>query len=501
MNNPYSQASAILNQVAPEGERLAYLNPYEEALLKQIGGSGHEHIAGIPSYNIFQDGWDLLRGKKARKAQEAAVNAQKKAVADNEAKQEQKMADANNQGWAADLISRGKLAYTDLSDPGKVRDALSSLEGQFIDPFPEYARETGDLILEDLEGASGSAEAFIGDSVSRMEDFSDTYNRLDLMQDSALDTAEDIFDPSGMESRMKTYNNELTGLLGDLKELNTQTAALDRGLMDDVLSSNTNLGNSLGDSVTERADLANQEFDALRSASDSRLAGEIARAAAERRNASSQSAGGMRALNSMGGNASTGNRMAQAMLNSERGAQQSEGLANALIAESDRRGGIEADRFSKLGEINPALAQVYRDEMEATNAATNLEFGTPGLDAQATNLGIDQSILDNSQQMENTIRNARLKNLGLIPALGQQSALLPALFGEAAFGATQPFKREVNPYTSAGELASGQTRFNESPFVPEPIPTSGGGIDWFKVLRNAPEIINKVQNIGNNGGA
>ena len=205
----------------------------------------------------------------------------------------------------------------------------------------------------------------------------------------------------------------MTGLLGDLKELNTQTAALDRGLMDDVLSSNTNLGNSLGDSVTERADLAGQEFDALRSASDSRLAGEIARAAAERRNAAPQSAGGMCIFNSMGGNASTGNRMAQAMLNAERGAQQSEGLANALIAESDRRGQIEADRFAKLGEINPALAQVYRDEMAAKNAALNKEFGTVELDAQATNLGIDQSILDNAQQMENTIRNARLKNLDL----------------------------------------------------------------------------------------
>ena len=141
MNDPYAQASAILNQVAPEGERLAYINPYEEALLKQIGGSGHEHIAGIPSYNFFQDLVDNVRGKTKRKAQEAAANTQKQAIADNEAKQEQKMDDANNQGWAADLISRGKLAYTDLTDPNKVREALNSLEGEFIDPFPEYARK------------------------------------------------------------------------------------------------------------------------------------------------------------------------------------------------------------------------------------------------------------------------------------------------------------------------------------------------------------------------
>lgn len=480
MNDPYSQASAILNEVAPPGERLAYLNPEEEALLKEMGGSGQEWVGGVPSYFI-----DLFgRKKKARRRQEEA---QRRA----EAKAQKDMDNMNNQGWAADLISRGKLAFTDLTNPGGVSSALSSLEGEYLDPFPEYGRETGDLILDDLENASSAAPDFIGDSVSRMQDFQGTYDTLQDMQSSALDTASDIFDPSGMEARMTAYNNDLTDLLGDLKALNTSTAAIDRGLMDDVLSSNTNLGNSLGDSVTERADLANQEFDTLRSASDAMLSGEIAKAAAERRNASSQSAGGMRALNSMG-MPSTGTRMAQAMLNAERGAQQSEGLANALISEARRRGEIESGRFEKLGEINPALAQVYRDEMAAKNATLNEEFGTPELDAEATNLGIDQSILENQQQVENFIRNARLKNLGLIPAIGQQEAMLPALFGDAAFAATQPFKREVNPFTSAGELASGQTRFNDSPFVPESAPKS---IDWFTVLANAPEIIKKGREV------
>ena len=73
MNDPYSQASSILNQVAPEGERLAYINPYEEALLRQIGGSGHEHIAGIPSYNFFQDAIDGRRPLQTE--QERQLNA------------------------------------------------------------------------------------------------------------------------------------------------------------------------------------------------------------------------------------------------------------------------------------------------------------------------------------------------------------------------------------------------------------------------------------------
>ena len=113
-----------------------------------------------------------------------------------------------------------------------------------------------------------------------------------------------------------------------------------------------------------------------------------------------------------------------------------------------------------MGEINPALAQVYRDEMAAKNATLNEEFGTPELDAQATNLGIDQSILENQQQMEN-FKKCTTENLGLIPAIDSKS-MLPALEVDAAFAATQPFKKEVNPFTSAGELASGQTRFIKS---------------------------------------
>ena len=38
-----------LNKVAPPGERLAYINPAEEALLKSIGGSGKPSW-GVPSY-------------------------------------------------------------------------------------------------------------------------------------------------------------------------------------------------------------------------------------------------------------------------------------------------------------------------------------------------------------------------------------------------------------------------------------------------------------------
>lgn len=43
-------AANALNAAAPPGERLAYVNPNEEGLLRAIGGSGRESSGGVPSY-------------------------------------------------------------------------------------------------------------------------------------------------------------------------------------------------------------------------------------------------------------------------------------------------------------------------------------------------------------------------------------------------------------------------------------------------------------------
>ena len=45
-----SNAATALNQFAPPGERLAYINPVEEAALKEMGGSGEPAAGGVPSY-------------------------------------------------------------------------------------------------------------------------------------------------------------------------------------------------------------------------------------------------------------------------------------------------------------------------------------------------------------------------------------------------------------------------------------------------------------------
>ena len=50
------QMAETLNKDAPEGERLAYINPQEEKMLRDAGGSGELTEAGIPSYRGHHGG-------------------------------------------------------------------------------------------------------------------------------------------------------------------------------------------------------------------------------------------------------------------------------------------------------------------------------------------------------------------------------------------------------------------------------------------------------------
>ena len=55
VQNEIRSAARTVNSLAPEGERLAYINPQEEGILKLLGGSGEpEPVTGIPSYQGFR---------------------------------------------------------------------------------------------------------------------------------------------------------------------------------------------------------------------------------------------------------------------------------------------------------------------------------------------------------------------------------------------------------------------------------------------------------------
>ena len=49
-SDPLKEAAEKLNTQAPEGEQLAFINPMEALLLKEMGGSGKPAAGGVPSY-------------------------------------------------------------------------------------------------------------------------------------------------------------------------------------------------------------------------------------------------------------------------------------------------------------------------------------------------------------------------------------------------------------------------------------------------------------------
>ena len=58
------KAAKLLSKHAPEGEKLAYINPEEAKLLRAHGGSGIMTLAGVPTYGILGDAWDWITEKQ-----------------------------------------------------------------------------------------------------------------------------------------------------------------------------------------------------------------------------------------------------------------------------------------------------------------------------------------------------------------------------------------------------------------------------------------------------
>jgi len=67
VQNEIRTAAQTVNAMAPEGERLAYINPEEEGILKLLGGAGEpQPVTGIPSYYITQK--EKESGKTAQRS-------------------------------------------------------------------------------------------------------------------------------------------------------------------------------------------------------------------------------------------------------------------------------------------------------------------------------------------------------------------------------------------------------------------------------------------------
>ena len=440
--------------------------------------------------------------KKAAAAQQAQLDAYNKQVSALEKKENE----ANRMALASTLLSRGKGKFFDITRPEEVEKFLVEQEGQYLDPFPDYLRESGDYLLGDLEDTAQNINNYIGTADERMAAFQPTLERMQGLNQDAMDTLASIYD-GRMESELGGYKDRAQDITRQLQALNTEAGDVTAGLQANVLDEAQNYADSLGRSVDMQTALANRQFDELdmipelmRRNADQVLNAERAKARIAGANIEATGNAGRRGLQSamVGQGTGTGQSMANAMIQAQLGQDRSDLLADALIRNLESQGeadiegaNIAADRFERLGEINPAMADVYRDEALMGRANTALGFGDPRLQSRAENLGLDQSIVDSDQSFFSSMMAQQLANTGMIPGLGMQEAMLPALMGEAALSPQGPLARSVSPYTSTGTLPQGQTVFQSTPY--SPAPTAEGRRDWLDILADIPSYIQKGQ--------
>lgn len=176
-NKDLKDSAKKLNKVAPPGERLAYINPAEEALLKSIGGSGKPSAGGVPSYkkgdveappprDYRKETADTIRGQ----VENAPL------LFESEAKYRPQYAELERGILLENLgidPSLGLLeAYENYIAPSQVRQKRKSVEGDIA-----MVKDLGKELIEAQREADPEAEALrqsvLGgaqDMVSRAEE-------------------------------------------------------------------------------------------------------------------------------------------------------------------------------------------------------------------------------------------------------------------------------------------------------------------------------------------
>ena len=540
---------------------------------------------------------------------------------------EAKENEANRMALANTLLSRGKGKFFDVTRPEEVEKFLVEQEGKYLDPFPDYLRQSGDRLLGDLENTAENINNYIGTSDERMANFQPTLDILGGINQNAIDQLSSIYD-GRLESKMNDFRDQGVDITRQLQDLNTRSGNMEYGLQRGVLDSAESYADSLGRSVDMQTALANRQFDELdrmpglmkdqnreleqrfgdtylselasargnigaeygaadmmagseygaadrmrgseygaaegmfgaeNRAADMIQRAERAKALAAGANAENLANSQQRGMRGamVGQGRGTAQNMGNAMIRSQLGQDRGDLLADVLIRDAKRRGdagvdyassigesdigyadrtgtsdidfanriggsnidfadrvgtaGIDnsmkmenildteadlagakigSERFEALGGINPALADVYRNEAMLNRANTELGYGDTRMTAEAQNLGLDQGIVDNDQGIYSSLMAQQLANTGMIPGLGMQEAMLPALMGEAALSGQGPLARSVSPYTSTGTLPQGQTIFQNTPYTP---PAQGQRRDFLDILSDVPGYIDKGQ--------
>ena len=226
MNDPLKLAADTLNEQAPPGESLAFINPAEEAMLREMGGSGEPAAGGVPSYKKGDVDAPPPRnyGQETRDTLQAQVDLAPQ-LFESEARFRPQYADLERRMMLEQMgvdPSKGLLqAYEEDFAPSMVRQKEATVKGD-IDMLRQYgpelleAQRAADPLADSLrqgimESASEELEAGMG--------LTETEQR-DLDQQILAGAAD-----RGMEGQASTFGDMISQRLSANRGIRQQRLA------------------------------------------------------------------------------------------------------------------------------------------------------------------------------------------------------------------------------------------------------------------------------------
>ena len=190
--DPLAQAAKLLNENAPEGESLAYINSEEADVLKQLGGAGEPvNSSGVPSYFLQKL---FGGGKKPPPMPELNVG-----------KSARDYVDAMSDSRLQDKLLQTRQTY----DP-QYQDLQLSLARRAADPMADIA-ESNAMRAQDF----GSKMAFrqAGSDISMLNQFGADLNEAarasDPLMQARVEQANQMADQAFRESQIQDLSPEM----------------------------------------------------------------------------------------------------------------------------------------------------------------------------------------------------------------------------------------------------------------------------------------------------
>lgn len=417
-----SQAANFLNSMAPEGERLAFVNPQEEMMMMRAGGSGLPHVGGIPTYgNFFQDMIDkFVPGRAAKIAHKDAVRTQKA----NEAQAKAQM-DANNRASAATGFMAAGAPIFDVADEERTEAFFAEPgDSNYEEGFSMGGKRMGkyNFALSDAEevftgAANELAETLAGQGKfdgSRLAEDREASQPYFDAQDSARDTLSYMYSDD-FERDQGGFVDERNRLLGEMS---------------------STIGNIIGEKSGRIDDMYEQEMARARQAQ-------------------------------------TGLQRALASANNQIG--QNYGLGNSSMADSARiRAG--ADAALEAAELQTA-AGLNRAKRRYTDLPYESEIAL-----QQADLANQQ--IDNREGLANMLLDQRLSNTNMINALMKQGLRMDADTADGILSSLSQAQIAAAPF-ARGSVNMPLPESPRTTYTPPPTYQSTTGEDIWNLLSRA----------------